>query len=822
MRPEDLPIYRQRQRILEVVASNSVSVVESPTGSGKTTQLPIILHNAGYSQSGLIGVTQPRRIATISVSDYIAKQLEVEVPGLVGYKMRFEDKTDATTRIKVMTDGILLQELKADLDLSKYSFLMVDEAHERSLNIDFVLGMLKNILRRRPDFKVLISSATINAEVFSEYFDECPIVRVDAQVYPVDLIYKPLENSDYLIEDIASIVNNYLKQNQSGDLLIFLPGERLIKECVASLQGLSASRRMTLLPLYGRLSKEEQERVFIPAAKGKQKIIVATNIAETSVTIDGIRGVIDSGLAKLNFYNPRTFTSSLIEQSVSRASCNQRKGRSGRTAPGICYRLYSQRDYETRSLFTQEEILRTDLSEVVLRMAELGIRDFESFDFLSPPEKKDILSAIETLKMLDAIDGERKLTSTGELMVRFPLLPRHSRILAEAILRFPNVLEESIIAATFLSSNTPFLLPPGEELEARRAHHTFQDKNGDFISYLKLIRAFVASKKRDSFCEGHYLDLKIMNELVNIKNQLSEIIGEMGLSIGSGGPVEDYLCAVACGLIQFVCTRSGRAYKSLTADQIHIHPGSVMFRETPRFIVAGEIVKTSRMFARSVSPLSKRQLSRVSPLFDTAFTSTGLRNEPRKSEPKKTRETTWKVNIGREEFQLVPYKGKKKLVLLPWERLLNLIQMVQNWDLSHLSSLRCKVTYKNMEILVGMRLPSILAIAPNLDLTAKIFDKPPVLKNMSPHRNTRALLVALNAILRICRTKKGSNRLGFITLNSEDDEFWLSCTRGYQNALSASLNSLEMLSDQLNADSPQDLTDLAGKTYRKLSNLIVS
>ena len=422
-------------------------------------------------------------------------------------------------------------------------------------------------------------------------------------------------SEETLVQTIVDIVRKKIQQKNPGDVLIFLQGERNIKECVNALESSSFSQMLKVLPLYGRLSKEEQERVFNETPEGKYKVVVATNIAETSVTIDGITTVIDSGLAKINYYNPRTFTSSLVENPISQASCNQRKGRAGRTQPGTCFRLYSKKDFRERPLFTMEEIYRTDLSEVVLRMAELGISDFEEFDFISSPGIQGIRSAVETLYTLEALDGERHLSRVGEMMVQFPLLPRHSRMIVEGIMRHPDVLEEILIAAAFLSANTPFLLPQGEEMEARRAHHQFADAAGDFVSYLKLFRAFTASKNKKRFCEHHYLDERIVHEIVNIQQQLSQIVSDMGVPISSGGSMEDYLCAVSTGLIQFVCARSGRGvYHSLTAEQIQIHPGSVMFRENPQYIVAGEIVKTSRTFARSVSPLKKEWLARISPL----------------------------------------------------------------------------------------------------------------------------------------------------------------------------------------------------------------
>ena len=331
-----LPVYQHRKEILDALQDNQVIVVESPTGSGKTTQIPLILHEAGYTGDGIVGVTQPRRIATLSVSEFITRQLDAE-PGFVGYKMRFSDTTERNTRIKVMTDGILLMELKADPLLGHYSVMLVDEAHERSLNIDFVLGLLKDVLAQRPDFKVIVSSATINTKVFSSYFDGAPIISIDARIHPVDIIHRPLKNSfepDELFDAITRIVEERVT-SASGDVLVFVPGEFDIKLCMQALQQSSVSRKLMVLPLFGRLSKEEQERVFTPTPKGKTKVVVATNIAETSVTIDGITTVIDSGMAKINYYNQKNFTSSLVSLPISRSSCEQRAGRAGRTDLGL-------------------------------------------------------------------------------------------------------------------------------------------------------------------------------------------------------------------------------------------------------------------------------------------------------------------------------------------------------------------------------------------------------------------------------------------------------------------------------------------------------
>ena len=623
MKYQNLPVYAQKMRILESLNRHQVIVVESPTGSGKTTQLPVILHEAGYTQTGMIGVTQPRRIAALSVSEFISKQLRTPLSGLAGYKMRFEDCTSPETKIKIMTDGILLQELKLDPWLSKYSVIMVDEAHERSLNIDFILGLLKRILQERHDFKVIISSATINTDMFSMYFNECPVIKIDAMTYPVTLIFDPpavtastatLAAETALYDKIAMITGRILSEGRSGAILVFLPGERSIKNCLDRLSAEPWFRKLYPLPLYGRLSKEEQERVFKSPPFGKKKIVLATNIAETSITINDIAAVIDSGLAKLNFYNPFTYTASLDESPVSKASCNQRRGRAGRTQEGVCYRLYTRKDFETRQMYTVEEIYRTDLSEVVMRMAELGIHEFADFDFISPPGKKGIIGAVDTLTMLGALEADNTLSKIGEMMCRFPLSPRQSRMIVEAVLYYPESVEDVLIAASFLSARTPFLLPDGEELEARKAHTAFHDPLGDFVSFLKVYRRYMQSDNRKKFCSRYYLDERIMAEIANIKEQLELIVSDMGIPILSGGKPEQYLTAVARGMIQFVCAAHGReVYRSLTTEKISIHPGSCMYKQHNAFIVAGEIVRTSRMYAMSVSPLSKKIVELVAP-----------------------------------------------------------------------------------------------------------------------------------------------------------------------------------------------------------------
>jgi len=881
----ELPVYKNKEKILSALKKNQALVVESPTGSGKTTQLPLILYEAGFApdtQSGIIGITQPRRIAAVSVSEFIARQSETLIPGLVGYKMRFADKTNHETKIKIMTDGILLQEMKLDPLLSKYSLIVVDEAHERSLNIDFILGLIKRVMESRRDFKVIISSATINAEVFSEYFYNCPIVKIEAQRFPVTLIYDPVsgirneqnkdikaENNEYrtgnrekreerrerfssnisaeeaILAKIEAITTRFISERREGDILIFLSGEKMIKECMNRLTFCSAGKYLHLVPLYGRLGKEEQEKVFESAPGGKTKVVVSTNIAETSVTIDGITAVIDSGLAKLNWYNPRTFTSSLIESPISIASANQRKGRAGRTREGTCYRLYTRKDFETRSLYTTEEIFRTDLSEVILRMADLGIKDFEDFDFIASPEKEAFVSGIETLKLLNALENDRSLSNIGKLMTEFPLAPRQSRIIVEAILHYPDVIRETIIAAAFLSTQSPYILPPGEETDARQAHHRFRDDNGDFISYLKLFKSYNDSASKAKFCDKNYLDDRAMAEIVNVTAQLQEILAAMKIPVHyraeqlSQNEIDDYLCCIGHGMIQFVCVREGRersynargkncSYRSLTENRIIIHPGSVMFRTDPPFIVAGEIVRTSRMYAMSVSPISKSVLQRLSNDIQTKwegihpdiFVDNETYTERKHEKTRKARDFTNNIKIHSEIFGIVTIKGKKT-VLLPWEKLENIKNKIPS-DIVY-KNIRGKIIINNQySLLAGEKLDLILSLAPILDIE-NIFSRTWLRKkNFNSNDDLFALLKELDSLAKPVVWKKNSKELGFLGLFTDGDgNYWFRASRGFYTSLNESLSSLENLIDELGEDVDIEQKHIVNQCYRRLSDYLL-
>ncbi len=683
-----LPVYQHRSEIVAALEQNQVLIVESPTGSGKTTQLPLILHEAGYTSRGMVGITQPRRIATLSVCDFISQQLQVSVGGFVGYKMRFEDQTGADTKIKVMTDGTLLQELKHDPLLRQYSVLMVDEAHERSLTIDFILGLLKDLLPKRPDFRLLVSSATIRTEVFSWYFYQAPICSIQAESYPVQVIYRPFPNESgnlqrsakdaprapaprlSPVEEVALQIRDLILcleerqggEQSKGDVLVFLPGEAHIKACLAVLLPCEQQHGLYALPLYARLSKEEQQRIFEDAPVSRQrpcrKVILATNIAETSLTIEGVTVVIDTGLAKFSHFDSYSQHAELREGNISKASAEQRKGRAGRVAPGICYRLYSRTAFREMRAYTQEEIQRTDLTEVILRMAELEIRDFEKFDFLTRPTLEDIRNAIDSLVQLGAlVPRSHRLSEIGRQMCYFPLLPRHSRILIEALRISPECIHPACVITAFLSSSSPFLLPHGQEREAREAQACFTGNFGDFELYLRIFSHYSAMRdlnEKEQFCQRYFLEQRTMHELQRIVEQLKEIIRScpdfegipipepLGSKSGafrqySSRYCEEYSRACLAGLQSGLCVldeggerrakdskdskgskgrsrRSRRSsYHSLTTRNIILHPGSSLCQKQPKYVLAGEVLRTSQTYARSVGLIEARWLDRFDP-----------------------------------------------------------------------------------------------------------------------------------------------------------------------------------------------------------------
>ena len=625
--PENLPITAFRKKIIEAIKMHQVVVITGETGSGKTTQIPKMCLEAGRGRAGLIGCTQPRRVAAITVAHRIAEEMDEELGRSVGYKIRFEDRSGRHPFIKIMTDGILLMETQSDPHLSAYDTLIVDEAHERTLNIDFALGILRRLLPRRHDLKVVITSATIDTEKFSLAFGGAPIIEVTGRTYPVEVRYlsaisEKEDNEELTPVDMAvRAVDAVLKSAEQGDILIFMPTEQDIRETCDLIEG-RAERDVTLLPLFARLTWPDQRRVFQPVPG--RKIVVATNVAETAITIPGIRYVIDTGLARIPQYNPRTRTNSLPVKSISRSSADQRKGRCGRVRNGICLRLYDREDYENRPLFTPPEILRSNLAEVILRMLSLRLGDISSFPFIDPPQSRNIRDGIEILQELGAIEREKRpgegtstarlsLTPIGRRMARLPIDPRIARMVIEA--EREGCRPEVTVIAAALSINDPRERPAEMEAEADRIHAVFKDPSSDFMTLLNIWRRYhqagdegQSRSKQKKFCREHFLSYKRMREWQDVHDQLTLILKESGgphpIAPAAGKSGEELLYrgihrSILSGYLSNIALKKEKnIYQATKGREVMIFPGSGLFNKAGRWIVAAEIVETSRLFAR--------------------------------------------------------------------------------------------------------------------------------------------------------------------------------------------------------------------------------
>lgn len=532
----DLPVVQRRDEIAKLISENQVIVLTGETGSGKTTQLPKICLELGRGTAGMIGHTQPRRIAARSVAMRIAQELNSNLGHAVGYKVRFTDHVRPETYIKLMTDGILLAETQRDHFLNQYDTLIIDEAHERSLNIDFLLGYLKQLLPRRPELKLIITSATIDPDRFSKHFGDAPMIEVSGRTFPVDTRYLPLQSQDADGEDrqmpqrILDAVDEFWREGP-GDVLVFLPGEREIRETAEALRK-HHPPGVEVLPLYARLSVEEQERVF--QSHGRPRIVLATNVAETSLTVPSIRYVVDSGQARISRYSARTKVQRLPIEKISRASADQRQGRCGRVGPGVCARLYSEEDYAARPRFTDPEIQRTNLASVILQMKAFNLGSVEDFPFLDPPDYRMIRDGYQALHELAAIDEDNRLTDIGHALARLPIDPRIGRMVLAA--RDENVMEEVLIIAAALSVQDPRERPMDGQDAADAAHQQFRDPSSDFLSYLKLWNWYheqassLSSNKLRKLCQENFLSYVRLREWHDVHGQLRTIVGELGLN----------------------------------------------------------------------------------------------------------------------------------------------------------------------------------------------------------------------------------------------------------------------------------------------------
>jgi ATP-dependent helicase HrpA len=609
--PEELPVSEHRAEIAAAIGKHPVVIVAGETGSGKTTQLPKICLELGRGMAGLIGHTQPRRIAARSVASRIAKELGGKVGELVGFKVRFSDQTKPESSIKLMTDGILLAEIQSDPELLAYDTIIIDEAHERSLNIDFLLGYLKRLLPRRPDLKLIITSATINTEAFSRFFDDAPVIEVSGRSYPVEIVYQPLAGDEDdqdrdLPEAIAAAVEELDRIDPVGDTLVFLPGEREIREAAEALHHHSLPHT-EVIPLFSRLSPSEQDKVF--QSHTGRRIVLATNVAETSLTVPGIRFVVDSGLARISRYSARSKVQRLPIEPISQASANQRAGRCGRIGPGTCVRLYAEEHFAARPLQTDPEILRTNLASVILQMESLGLGDVAAFPFMDAPESRSISDGYRLLGELEAVDEKRRLTPIGKKLARMPLDPRMARMLIAADKR--RALHEVLIIVAGQSVQDPRLRPADARAKADQKHRIFQDESSDFLSWLKLwnwyhdeARHLTRSKLR-KLCHDNFLSYVRLREWHDLHGQLLGIVRELKMTPNRKPAKADEIHqALLAGLLSQVGMQSEeKQYLGARGLKFAIFPGSALHRKQPKWLMAAELTETSRLFARSVAAI---------------------------------------------------------------------------------------------------------------------------------------------------------------------------------------------------------------------------
>ncbi|MEU6990545.1 ATP-dependent RNA helicase HrpA [Streptomyces sp. NPDC046465] len=647
--PEQLPVSQKKDDIAEAIRDHQVVIVAGETGSGKTTQIPKICMELGRGVRGMIGHTQPRRIAARTVAERVAEELDTPLGEAVGWKVRFTDQVGADTYVKLMTDGILLAEIQTDRELRAYDTIIIDEAHERSLNIDFLLGYLAQLLPKRPDLKVVITSATIDPERFSRHFGDAPIVEVSGRTYPVEVRYRPLleEEGDDSDRDQITAITDAVEELQAegkGDILVFLSGEREIRDTADALN--KKNYRFTeVLPLYARLSHAEQHRVF--QQHTGRRIVLATNVAETSLTVPGIKYVIDPGTARISRYSHRTKVQRLPIEAISQASANQRKGRCGRTSDGICIRLYSEDDFDSRPEFTDAEILRTNLASVILQMTAAGLGEIEKFPFIDPPDHRNIRDGVQLLQELGALDPTQKdpkkrLTEQGRKLSQLPVDPRLARMVLEADKN--GCVREVMVIAAALSIQDPRERPAEKQTQADQQHARFKDETSDFLAYLNLWR-YVREQQKErgssSFrrmCKTEYLNFLRIREWQDIYTQLRTVAKQMGIHLNEDDAPEQHVhISLLSGLLSHIGMKDvkeskeskekdpkqrggGRnEYIGARNAKFAVFPGSALFKKPPRFIMSAELVETSRLWARVnariepewVEPLAQHLLKRT-------------------------------------------------------------------------------------------------------------------------------------------------------------------------------------------------------------------
>ncbi|MDC0182644.1 ATP-dependent RNA helicase HrpA [Nitrosomonadales bacterium] len=616
--PNHLPVSQRVEDIKYQINKNQVTIICGETGSGKTTQLPKICLSLGRGQKKIIGHTQPRRIAARSVANRISEELETKVGDLVGFKVRFTDKTSSVSSIKVMTDGILLAETQNDTLLKQYDTLIIDEAHERSLNIDFLIGYLKNILPKRPDLKIIITSATIDVDKFSSHFNNAPIVKVSGRTFPVEILYRPLQKRiDETIEDIEDGVLSAIQslENQKGDILVFLPGERDIHDTKRFLVE-QLDNQYEILPLYSRLAIKEQQKIFQTGTL--KRIILTTNIAETSLTVPGIKFVIDSGLARIIRYSPRLKIEQLLIEKISQASSNQRAGRCGRISAGTCIRLYEEDDFQARSEFTDPEIMRSSLASVILKMASLNLGPVDQFPFLQPPIHKFIQDGYQLLNELGAVDNKNKILPLGMQLAQMPIDPSLGRILIES--KKQNCVKEILVIISALSISDPKERPFDKADKADQAHLLFHDTDSGFLSFIKLWILFkkevknLKSKSLRIFCDKYFLSFNRVREWQELYKQLLQMTDELGFKLSKDeSSYEQIHFALLSGLLGNIGFKESDSIEYLGARGIKFLVGPRLFRNKKfKWIMAAEIIDTGKLYAQCIAKIDIKWIEKLS------------------------------------------------------------------------------------------------------------------------------------------------------------------------------------------------------------------
>ncbi len=610
--PEELPVSQKRNEIIQAILDHQVIVICGETGSGKTTQLPKMCLDAGLGISGMIGHTQPRRLAARSVANRIADELNTPLGDSVGFKVRFTDTLSPHSHIKLMTDGVLLAEIHNDPYLNQYDCIIVDEAHERSLNIDFLLGYLKRLIEKRKDLKIIITSATIDPERFSRHFNKAPILEVSGRTYPVEVRYMPSDDEQLDTPVAVADCIDEISRIDRGDILVFMSGERDIRE-TADYLSKQKLQNTEVLPLLARLSASEQNRIF--SSSSQRRIVLSTNVAETSLTVPGIKYVIDTGLARISRYSWRSKIQRLPIEKISQASANQRKGRCGRVSAGICYRLYSEDDFLQRAEFTEPEIQRTNLAAVILTMEHLKLGHVEDFPFVEPPEHKLISDGYKLLFELGAINKQHKITETGKTLARLPMDPKLGRILIEA--NKEDCLEHALVVVSALSIQDPRERPMDQQNAADEAHKQFADNRSDFISWLNLwqkyqqARSDLSGNRLRKWCREHFISWLRMREWIDTHRQIKQMLADQGFR-----PQQrelDYTALHRSILTGFLSQTGfkdeGHEYQSCRQRKFHIFPGSDLFNKGPKWVVASDIVETQKVYARHLAKIEPQWIS---------------------------------------------------------------------------------------------------------------------------------------------------------------------------------------------------------------------